>query len=82
MFKLFTSHPDTVGETYVEHLLAAGGFSWRLAAASLMCAVHALLPFLFEKTASRMVAGLHHRMVTARDQRSPARSLTEASADV
>ena len=34
--------------------------------ATLCCLVHALLPFLFEKTSSRIISGLHERMVTHR----------------
>jgi hypothetical protein len=63
---LFCDHPASVGESYCEHMAAAGGFALRLFAAAVVCSVHALLPFLFEKTASAMVGGLHDRMVTNR----------------
>lgn len=63
---LFCDHPASVGESYGEHMAAAGGFALRLFAAALVCAVHAVLPFLFEKTASAMVGGLHDRMVANR----------------
>ena len=63
---LFCDHPASVDETYTEHLAAAGGFALRLLVASIVCTVHAILPFLFEKTASAMVEGLHDRMVTNR----------------
>ncbi len=63
---LFCDHPASVDETYTEHLAAAGGFALRLFVASIVCTVHAILPFLFEKTASVMVEGLHDRMVTNR----------------
>jgi len=63
---LFCDHPASVDETYSEHLAAAGGFALRLLAASIVCTVHAILPFLFEKTASVMVEGLHDRMVANR----------------
>ncbi len=70
--KLFTDHPATVGETYWQHLGSAWGFSWRMMAASLACLVHALLPFLFERTGSRAITLLYDRMVTNR-QRHAAR---------
>ena len=63
---LFTDHPATVGETYWQHLASAWGFSWRMMLASLACLVHALLPFLFEKTGSRAITQLHDRMVVNR----------------
>ena len=34
--------------------------------ASLICLTHAVFPFLFEKTASNIVSGLHDRMVANR----------------
>ena len=63
---LFCDHPASVGESYGEHMAAAGGFAVRLFAAAVVCTVHALLPFLFEKTASAMVGGLYDRMVANR----------------
>ena len=52
--------------------VAAWGFSWRMMVASLACLVHALLPFLFERTGSRAITLLYDRMVTNR-QRHAAR---------
>ena len=74
--ELFTRHPATVGETYWQHLGAAWGFSWRMMVASLACLVHALLPFLFEKTGSQAITRLHDRMVVNR-QRLGAQSGTD-----
>ena len=63
---LFCDHPASVDETYTEHMAAAGGFALRLFVAAIVCSVHAILPFLFEKTASVMIGELHDRMVTNR----------------
>ena len=60
--KLFTDHPSSVDETYLEHMRFASGFSIKLLAAGIAAAVHAILPFLFERTASRMINEMHHRM--------------------
>ncbi|WP_417414351.1 DUF6356 family protein [Hoeflea sp.] len=60
--RLFTEHPQSVDETYFEHLRFAGAFSGKLLLASLAALVHAVLPFTFEKTASRMINDMHHRM--------------------
>ena len=67
--RLFTDHPATVGESYVEHMGMAGSFAWRLWAAAIACTIHAILPFLFEKTGSRLIDELHGEMVTNRDRR-------------
>ncbi len=59
--RLFTTHPASVGESYLEHAAFAGRFSLALFAAAFAALVHALLPFVFEKTASRTVARLYAR---------------------
>lgn len=59
--KLFTDHPASVEETYLEHAAFAGRFSLALFGAGCAALVHALFPFMFEKTASRIVARLHAR---------------------
>ena len=79
---LFTEHPASVNETYGEHMAMAGSFGLRLLLASLACFVHALLPFLFEKTGSRMITELHDRMVMNRIRRAavvPAETQREAA---
>ncbi len=58
---LFTAHPASVDESFGEHFLFALKFSALLFAAAGAALVHALLPFLFEKTASKIVAKLHAR---------------------
>ncbi len=58
---LFTAHPASVDETFGEHFLFALGFGVLLATAAGAALVHAFLPFLFEKTASRIVARLYER---------------------
>lgn len=70
LHRLFTEHPASVGENYFQHMAAAWGFSWRMMLASLACLVHALLPFLFEKTGSKAITLLHDRMVVNRDRRT------------
>lgn len=59
--RIFNDHPASVGESYVQHARFAFGFSFRLFAAAAAALVHALIPCLFEKTASRIVADLHAR---------------------
>ena len=66
--KAFTEHPASVGETYFEHLLTALSFSLTMLKGAVVCAVHALLPFLFTKTGSECIECLHHKMVTHRSR--------------
>lgn len=58
---LFLAHPRSVGESYFEHMAFAARFSGRLMLAAGAALVHAVLPFLFERTASRIVAELYAR---------------------
>lgn len=59
--RAFTAHPASVGETYGEHFRFASRFSFRLLVAGLAAAVHAVIPCLFEKTASRMIAEMYRQ---------------------
>ncbi|MFK0685579.1 DUF6356 family protein [Ochrobactrum sp. BD67] len=59
--RLFTDHPSSVDETYFEHMLFASRFSAKLLGAALAALIHAILPFLFEKTASTIVRQLYER---------------------
>ena len=64
----FTEHPASVGETYGQHFVTAAGFSLSLFKAAFVCAIHAVLPFMFEKAGSQCITGLHDRMVTNRSR--------------
>lgn len=55
-------HLDEVGETYGEHFAHAGGYGVTLLGAGLACLVHAVLPFLFERTGSDAIRALHAHM--------------------
>jgi len=56
---MFLNHPASVEETYAQHARFAAGFSLKLFTAALAAAVHAVVPCLFEKTASTMVTDLY-----------------------
>lgn len=60
--RLFLNHPASVDESYLSHARFASGFSGWLLIAGLAAAVHAVLPFLFETTASRIIRRLHARI--------------------
>jgi Family of unknown function (DUF6356) len=67
---LFTEHPESVNETYLEHMEMSSSFSFWLFVAGFCALVHAVLPFMFEKTGSKIISKLHSRMVTNRVIRS------------
>jgi hypothetical protein len=76
--RLFTEHPETVGETYWQHMAHAAGFGVRMVLGGICCLTHALLPFLFVTTGSGVIASLHDRMVVSRRRNMPeARSLPQ-----
>ncbi len=60
--RLFVQHPQTVDETYLQHMRFAGWFAAKLLAAGLAALVHAIIPAAFEKTAGNIIRELHHRM--------------------
>ena len=64
--RLFLDHPDSVGESYLEHSRVAGGFGLRMIVGGAGALIHAVLPFLCETTGSSTVAALHARMVAKR----------------
>jgi hypothetical protein len=55
----FTAHPASVGETYGQHFRFALLFGTRMTLGGLAAALHALLPFLFITTASRVLDELN-----------------------
>lgn len=63
---IFTDHPTSVGESYVEHLEVATSFGIAMILGGLACLVHGLVPGLFVKTGSSTIRRLHDRMVSHR----------------
>ena len=59
---VFTEHPKTVGESWARHARFALSASGLLARAAIAAAIHAVVPALFETTASRTVDELHARI--------------------
>ena len=64
--RLFTDHPRSVDETYLQHMGFAARFAGRLLLAAGAAAIHAVLPWLFEKTASRMICEMHDKITNRR----------------
>jgi hypothetical protein len=61
--RLFTAHPHAVGETYGQHFVVALSYGLRLIGAGLCALVHAVLPFLFQKTASSSIKAMYADMM-------------------
>jgi Family of unknown function (DUF6356) len=59
MLRLFTKHPNAVGESYADHLRFAAAFGVRMMAGGLAALVHGVFPFLFEMTGSRTLFTLN-----------------------
>jgi hypothetical protein len=67
----FQAHPESVGETYLEHQQVAFGYSAALLKAGLACFLHGLMPALFQTTASRTITELHQKMAARQTQPIP-----------
>ena len=63
---LFKDHPDSVGESYLEHMSASFSFAVPLLSAAIAAFIHGLFPFFFVKTGSSIITRLHERMVVNR----------------
>ncbi|MGJ8545588.1 MAG: DUF6356 family protein [Sulfitobacter sp.] len=59
--RIFLDHPAKVNESFFEHMLFAMKFAGLLFAAAGAALVHAFIPCLFEKTASKIIATLYDR---------------------
>jgi hypothetical protein len=69
---LFTRHPRSLGETYLEHQRHAFAFGGTMVLAGIACILHGLLPALFSTTGSRAIRRLYERMVINRMRHSRA----------
>lgn len=58
----FSEHPNSVGETYWEHLIFAWKRGFCLLRLSLACFLHGLFPFLFETTVSDKLEEINTEM--------------------
>jgi hypothetical protein len=75
IFRWFSAHPASVGESYGEHLVTATSFGGRMIFAGIACMLHGLLPFLFARTGSRAVSALNEELVARRRAGAAATSL-------
>lgn len=73
--KLFTEHPNEIGESYGEHFAMATAFGISMLAGGLACLAHALVPAVCKATASGIVRDLY-RWMDGRRAPSPRAPLT------
>ena len=62
MKNLFTEHPRSVGETYLQHGFQAMRYALTFLILFFIALVHAILPFLFVRTASDIVCEMSKDM--------------------
>ena len=60
--RLFLSHPQQVGETYLQHQRVALSFALPLLGSGLAAMIHAIIPGLHERTAGDMIRELYRRL--------------------
>ena len=60
----FTEHPESVDETYFEHMAFAAGMSAKLLKAAWCCGVHAVMPWRHCTSGSAAIKEMH-AIVTA-----------------
>jgi hypothetical protein len=68
IYKLFTEHPNSVNETYFQHMRCAHGFHCTLLRLSLCALIHSIFPFWFETTASDGIKKLNDVMQRRRKE--------------
>lgn len=60
--KIFLDHPRSVNESFIQHFFFAIRFSLKLFSAASAAFVHAFIPSMCEKTASKKVTELYHKI--------------------
>ena len=65
--KMFVEHPQSVDESYLEHLIQAFTFAFLMIFGGFACLIHGLVPGLVTRFGSRTVNYLFQCMVQNRD---------------
>lgn len=74
LYNLFFKHPHDVGQTYLQHCATALEFGGTMIVAGAACLLHAFVPRVFERTASKAVNTLHARMLLRRQMQAAPRA--------
>lgn len=64
MKNIFTAHPNSIGETYFEHLFFATKFGFSMLIGGLACLIHAIFPFMFKDTGSNFLLNMAHDFIS------------------
>ena len=62
MLNIFSKHPKEVGETYLQHLVAACKYGFVLFGLFVIAIIHAVFPFVFKKTVSEKILELADKL--------------------
>jgi len=69
----FTAHPAEVGETYIQHGSFACRFGAKMTWGGVAALIHAVFPFLFKTTGSRITRELAETLELSRPRTSRTR---------
>ena len=62
MSNIFNQHPNEVGETYFQHLIAAWKYSFNLFGLFVIALIHGVFPFVFKKTVSEKIIKMSEKL--------------------
>lgn len=62
VFTIFNQHPNSVGETYFEHISNALYYSFMSAIASILLLIHAIFPFVLQGHGAKIVKHIYDEM--------------------
>ena len=67
MRNIFTEHPNSIDETYIQHMGTALKFSFTFLQLAVIAYIHAFLPFCFTNTGSDKVKELNELMQSRKE---------------
>jgi hypothetical protein len=62
----FTKHPHSINETYLRHMIEALKYCIQFILLSIMTFVHAVFPFLFVNTSSKLIKKINKHLENRR----------------
>lgn len=68
MKNIFNDHPNSIGESYSQHLLKSISFGLKLIIIAFYSFVHAILPFFFTNRVSNSIIKLNKILQNRKDQ--------------
>lgn len=71
LLNFFTKHPHSVDESYFGHLFRAVTVSLRLFLGGVICLIHAIFPFVFINTGSKLISDLHAEITEIKSKANP-----------